>query len=200
MRKLSLLFVLLSGSLQAQSIELMPGTERIFGDLQWLQSFEENRAWSLFSRTRFTVDYQEQTSFFTGAYLNYTLSSGFGASLIGRASTTGAASDIGLHFFKAHEHFMVFAISWIPLTEELSYSAFSIMRYTPSINRQWKLYSSLELFTSFDNGGHRISFQGLRLGVDRAGYQFGLGLNLSARGVDFASLDRNPGIFLRKQF
>ncbi|HAA10787.1 MAG TPA: hypothetical protein DCE41_03460 [Cytophagales bacterium] len=55
----------------AQRIELMPGTERLFWDIQWMQRFDEAGAWSLFSRTRGSVDYQGTTDWFSGVYFEY---------------------------------------------------------------------------------------------------------------------------------
>ena len=63
---------------RSQSFEFMDGSERIFVDVQWLETFDEEQKWSLFSRTRATAEDRENTNLFTGAYLNYTSSSGFG--------------------------------------------------------------------------------------------------------------------------
>lgn len=66
------------GNTLAQSLELMPGTENLFVDAQWLKSVDQSTRWSIFSRTRATVDYDNNTDLFTGAYLNYTTKSGLG--------------------------------------------------------------------------------------------------------------------------
>ncbi len=187
-------------SLQAQSIELMPGKERIFIDAQWLKTFDDQRRWSLFSRSRATVDYEEQTNLFTGAYLNYTTSSGLGATLVGRIATAGAGADAGIHYFKASSSFLIYALASIELADELSYSWFSIMRFTPELNTNWRLYSSLELFSNFNKEGHRASVQRIRLGLDRKGYQFGLAINLAGLSKSYEIIDDNLGIFIRKQF
>ena len=185
---------------QAQSFEYMQGTERVFVDVQWLRTFDEAGKWSLFSRSRATVDYDENTNLFTGAYLNYTTSSGIGATVLGRISTLGAGADAGLHFFKASKKIMIYALVSIEVSSELSYSWFSIARYTPQLLEKWKLYSSLELFSNFGEDGHVASVQRARVGLDRDGYQFGLAINLSGLGKDYATTDTNPGVFLRKQF
>jgi len=192
-----LLFVL---KVNAQSFEVMPGMERIFIDAQWLKTFDEERKWSLFSRSRATVDYDENTNLFTGAYLNYTTMSGFGGTVVGRISSLGAGGDAGIHFFKAIESFMVYALATVEISSAFAYSWFSIIRYTPKLNENWRLYSSLELFSNFNTAGHVASVQRLRAGLDCNGYQFGVALNLSGLGKDYRTTDNNPGIFIRKQF
>ncbi|MGB0523394.1 MAG: hypothetical protein ACPGJS_10570 [Flammeovirgaceae bacterium] len=184
----------------SQSFEFMLGTERIFIDAQWLKTFDTQRRWSLFSRSRATVDYEEQTNLFTGAYLNYTSKSGFGGTVLGRIATSGAGMDGGIHFFKAKKSFLIYALASIELNSELGYSWFSITRFTPNITEQWKLYTSLELFSNLNKDGHVVSVQRIRAGVDQQGYQFGLALNLTEFGEISRITDRNFGIFLRKEF
>ena len=87
-----------------------------------------------------------------------------------------------------------------PFASELGYSWFSIARYTPDLSQTWGLYTSLELFSNFDKEGHVASVQRMRLGLQKQGYQFGLGLNLSGLGKTYAQTDANPGLFVRKQF
>ncbi len=195
-----IVLVLWNTEANAQSLELMPGTERIFVDVQWLKTFDQNGRWSLFSRSRATVDYEENTNLFTGAYLNYTTPSGFGGTLVGRVATTGAGGDIGGHFFKAKESFLVYTLASVTINTEFAYSWFSIVRYTPRLNDTWKVYTSLELFSNFNVDGHIASVQRLRAGVDRQGYQFGLALNLAGLGKNYNPTDTNPGVFVRRQF
>lgn len=192
--------LLLAVRTEGQSLEVMPGTERIFADVQWLQFFDEDRKWSLFSRTRATVDYNDNANLFSGAYLNYTTSSGFGGTLLGRISNAGAGSDAGLHLFKANERWMLYALASVEISRDLSYSWFSILRFTPPITDTWKLYTSLELFSNFGKSGHVASVQRMRLGLSRGGYQFGMGLNLAGVGSTYSSTDMNPGLFVRKEF
>jgi len=192
--------VLCSALGYAQSLEVMPGTERVFADVQWLQFLNEQNTWSLFSRTRATVDYEERTDLFSGSYLNYTTQSGLGGTVLGSISSRGADGDAGLHFFRAHSNFLVYALASVALDSELGYSWFSIARYTPSISENWRLYTSLELFSAFAEDGHAGSVQRMRAGLDRDGYQVGLALNLSGRGLNYEMTDTNPGIFVRKQF
>ena len=201
MKKYTILLILLSNWYlnHAQSFEAMAGTKRIFVDVQYLKFFDSKYKTSLFSRARATAAYNNQkTDLFTGAYLNYTASSGFGGTLIGRIGSNGAGFDLGIHYFKAKKSFMIYALPSININDQLLYSWFSILRYTPDLNEKWKLYSSLELFSAFGQIGHLSSVQRMRLGIDRNGYQFGFAINASESR--FTDVDVNTGLFLRKQF
>lgn len=201
MKKLVLfLFTIAFGfTAKAQSFEVMPGTKRIFIDAQSLKFFDGSHKISLFSRARATAAYNEQTTnLFTGAYLNYTTKSGFGGTVLGRISTGNSGIDAGIHYFKANKTFMIYALPSININDELLYSWFSILRFTPAIKADWRLYSSLELFSAFGQTGHLSSVQRIRLGLDKKGYQFGPAINLNKNRS--SKLDVNSGIFLRKQF
>lgn len=188
-----------SKSLYTQSLELMAGDKRVFADIQWLKPLDQSLQWSVFSRTRATVDYNNNTNLFSGAYLNYTTKIGLGGSIVGKIGAAGGGIDAGLHIFKPKKNWMLFGLASIGMKKDLEYSWFSIFRYTPSINARWKLYASLELFTLFNEGGHALSVQRLRIGLDFKAYQFGLANNLTELGK--APLwDNNFGVFIRKSF
>ena len=57
MKKLLFMLLLLSGYCvsHAQSFEVMPGTERLFVDAQYLKFFDANNRLSLFTRARATT-------------------------------------------------------------------------------------------------------------------------------------------------
>ena len=185
----------------SQSIEIMPGAERIFVDVQFLEFFDQDLRWSLFSRSRATSSYTDsKTDLFTGSYMNYTSRFGFGGTILGRISSNGGGIDAGIHFFKSSKSFMIYALTSININDELLYSWFSIFRYTPLISEKWKGYLSIELFSAFAKVGHLSSVQRLRIGAESGGYQFGLALNLQASGTSLNEVDSNPGIFIRKAF
>jgi hypothetical protein len=201
MKKQLLMIVLVSVSTIGfgQSLELMVGHERLFADVQWLKFVDKNKQLSIFSRTRATVDYENTTDLFSGAYLNYTSKIGIGVSLVGRIGANGAGTDVGVHFFKAKKEWMLFGLASVALKNELEYSWFSIFRYTPVLKENWKWYSSLELFTLFNQNNHVFSVQRLRLGLDYKGFQFGVGGNFSQLGTALEN-GTNIGGFARKIF
>ena len=177
----------------------MLSKESIFIDAQYLKFFDAKKRISLFSRARATSDYYTpNTNLFSGAYLNYTTKSGFGGTLIGRISSSSRGVDTGIHYFKNTKSFMVYALSSININKELFYSWFSILRYTPHVYTNYKLFTSLELFSAFAQVGHLSSVQRAYLGLDKKGYQFGFAthVNQSRSSGD----DVNFGIFIRKTF
>lgn len=195
-----LLFLAAANFSFAQSLEVMVGENGAFADLQWLKPFDQQYRWTLFSRTRMTVDYDNRANLFSGAYLNYTSKSGLGASLVGKVSqTTGAGADAGAHVFKSKPSWTLFGLATVGLKKDLEYSWFSILRFTPKINERWKWYTSLELFHLFNKNGHVSSVERVRFGLDFQGYQFGLAGNFLQIGRDFKTND-NLGGFVRKSF
>ena len=200
--KRTLLLLIFVGSyfyMKGQSLEIMPGTERVFIDAQYLKFLDGAKKVSLFSRSRATSSYTNgATDLFTGAYLNYTTTTGFGGTVLGRISSNNAGIDAGIHYFKATKSFMIYALPSININDELLYSWFSILRFTPALKSNWKLYTSLELFSAFNDNGHLASVQRIRIGFDKFGYQFGAAVNINESR--FADTDVNPGIFIRKQF
>lgn len=186
-------------ALQAQSLEFMAGHNGLFADVQWLKFLDQNHRWSIFSRTRATVDYDNNTDLFNGAYFNFTTNIGIGASLVGKINSAEGSVDAGAHIFKAKENWMLFGLASAGLKSDLEYNWFSIFRYTPKLGARWHLYTSLELFTVFIKNDHVASVQRLRAGLDYRSLQFGPALNLAQLGADFRT-SHNFGGFIRKSF
>lgn len=193
------LLFLLPNNLHAQSLEFMAGHKRLFADMQWLRFLDNQHHWSVFCRSRATVDYNNNTDLFTGAYINYTTKSGLGASIVGKITSTEGAIDAGLHIFKVKSDWMLFGLASLGLKSDLEYSWFSILRYTPKVGARCRLYTSLELFFLFQKNRHVYSVQRLRVGLDWQGLQFGLANNLTEFGKAWQT-DNNFGGFVRKVF
>ena len=87
----------------AQSLEIMPGNNFIFADIQFFEAFDQQYRTTLFSRTRARLTYEDEKNgidFFSGAYLNYSLKSGFGGTVLARINNFGSDVDVGIHFYK----------------------------------------------------------------------------------------------------
>ncbi len=194
-------FWLGADDIKSQSFEVLLGHERIFIDTQYLTFFDEDKKWLLFSRARATAEYDEAgTDLFTAGYLNYELVKGFGISMVGRVSSFDSGLDVGPHFFRNTKTWSLFLLPTVNLGNELLFSWFSIIKFMPRLNETLKLYSSYEQFSAFNSGGHISSVQRIRLGLEKKGYQFGIGLNLRQSGRKFSDFDSNVGGFIRKQF
>ena len=182
-----------------QSVELMPGQKRFFTDIQFFSTWGNNEQLSLFSRTRATTSYKNNSNdLFTGAYLNLTSSSGFGGTLLGRISSNNSGLDAGLHYFKGTKNLLIYALIAINMNNDLLYSWFSIVRYKIDLMKGWKTYSSLELFSAFTTDGLVTDVQRIRVGFEKQTYQFGIALNRN--NFRNTNSDINPGIFVRMEF
>lgn len=184
----------------AQSVELMPGSEYFFADVQFFKPLDQQFRTTFFHRTRVQLDYENQTSFFTAGYFNYTTSSGLGPSLVNRLDNSGGNLDLGVHYYQQGKQATFFGLLSASLTDGGVVSWFSIFRFTPQLWEGWKLYTSVELFTVLRKTDHAASIQRLRLGLSHRSYQFGFGANLLELGNNFAFVNDNYGLFIRKEF
>lgn len=185
----------------AQSVELMPGTQRLFADVQVFEGRPVGPVLlSVFSRTRATVTYENQTNLFSGLYANVTSPWKVGASLVGAVRQDGAGLDAGVHFVHQTPDLTVFALVSLELSElgrDLGGSFFGIARYNPVISGDWRFYASLELYSLVrGQAGHVASVERVRLGASYDAWSFGAGLNASQLGPGFAP-SWNPGLFVR---
>ncbi|MBK7407957.1 MAG: hypothetical protein IPJ40_07685 [Saprospirales bacterium] len=201
-RLLPLLFILFAVNFtHAQSFELMTGTKRLFFDLKIIKIFDAHKNLSLLHRTRANAEYDIQNNdIFAGTYLNYSFKPGFGPTLVGRIATGGSGFDFGVHYFKATPKFFAYILPAVQIKDEFLFTALSFLRYSPGIKNDWRLHSSLELFTAFNDGGHLKSLQRIRLGVGKKGYNFGLALDFVEKGGSLENVDTNPGVFVERRF
>ncbi|MBK7407781.1 MAG: hypothetical protein IPL49_09200 [Saprospirales bacterium] len=95
---------------------------------------------------------------------------------------------------------MAYLLPAIQISDELLLTWLSFLRYSPNLKNDWKIHSSLELFSAFGNEGHLKSVQRARLGVSNKSYAFGLALNLGEKGKSLEEVDVNPGVFVQKSF
>jgi len=181
-------------------MELLPSTEYVFADIQFLEPFDRAYRFTLFSRTRMQIDYKGQVNFFSGAYFSYTQKKGWGTTFLGRVNNAEVGADGGIHYSQNRTNWSFFGLLAKDLTEPGGFSWFSILRHRLRLNETWKAYSSLELFIAMDGGNHIASLQRIRIGLDRMGYQFGLGFNWLELGNAFLFLNDTYGIFIRKEF
>ena len=182
---------------KAQSIEVMPGNENVFSDVQLLKPLIKNDyRFTVFNRTRTVLDYDNNANLLTLAYANYTHKTGFGFSALG---SIGSTSGLGINYFKKTDHFSIFALVASELESIPGYSFFTITKWKPAINERWKLYTSVELLSLVNKLGHQISIQRLRLGIEKGQYQFGFAANVSFLGDKWVN-NGNYGPFFRIEF
>jgi hypothetical protein len=201
-RLLSLLLALFAFHYShAQNFELMTGTKRLFFDFKYIKIIEARPNVSLLHRTRANAEYDAQPAdLFTGTYLNYSLKGGIGPSLAGRISSAGSGFDVGVHYFKASRKFFVYTLPSVQIKDEFFFSWLTFLRFSPMLNEEWVLNTSLELFTAFNSERHLKSLQRVRLGTGKKGFLLGLAIDFVETGDSLEKVDANPGVFVQKQF
>ena len=200
MKKIVFLLLLFNSyHASSQSFEMIIGNKRVFTDLQWSKNFDESARFSLFSRARASVDYDNNTNLFLGEYISYTLKNGFGFTVVGKIKTTGGEVDTGIHFKKKGKNCFFLGLASIGIRKGLDYSWFSIFRYNPKLTNQLKLATSIELFTLFREHTHLGSVQRIRLGILIKDYQIGVASNISEIGSSL-KVTTNLGVYLKKNF
>lgn len=179
----------------------MSGNKGVFADIQFLKPWKENNyKFTVFSRTRSTLDYDNNSNILSMAYINYTSKIGFGGSIIGSiSSVSGFGPAAGINYFKTHKDFSIFALIAVEIDKVPGYSFFTLMKYRPDLSEKLKLYTSVELFSLVNETGHLVSVERLRLGLDIKNIQFGAASNLGQYGSSF-NYTGNYGVFIRKEF
>ena len=186
--------------LSGQSVEIMPGTQQVFADVQWLRWFDDEKSLSLFSRTRATVDYSNQSDIFTGGYLNYTTSAGIGPTMVAIVGRNGAGIEGGAHYFTVSPEHVVFALVSVASADRFTLSWFSIARYLPEVSNTIRLYTSLELYARLQDFTSQVSVIRARAGISFSSYQVGLAINTVTLDPQFSTWSVNPGVFVRREF
>lgn len=204
MRNLLVCFLLVYSSVgrsSAQSLEIMAGNNGLFADVQYFKPlFGPNYRFSIFSRTRGTLSYANKANIQSAAYFNYTSKYGVGASVIGSlSSSNGGSGAAGINYFKVHKWLTAFVLTAVEIEKDPRYSFFAIFRMQPVLKGDWKLYSSIELYSLVGSTGHLASVQRVRLGVDWKKLQFGPAANISELGPKGVYAG-NYGFFVRREF
>ncbi len=203
MKYLSIGFVcLVSLAGQAQSLEVAPGHQFTAVDLQWLKPFNQNLPELLFyTRSRYQVDYEDQTSYFISLITAYQLLAkdkiGLATEII--ADDFGMTYKGGLQYLDAHERKLWYTWINVGYSDQMLYGWFILIRYLPKLSEHWSLYFQLELVNNFKREGNLFAAQRPRFGLDYRGIQFGAACDLSQVGTEWSNLS-NYGFFLRKDF
>ncbi len=185
----------------AQSIEVMVGSENVFVDIQFLENFGDSSfKYVAYNQTRATISHENTATMSTVVFFNYKTKIGLGSTVASRiTSTQGASGLFGLSYLKIDKRLLVYTLLAVERIDEYRYGSFSVIRYYPEINENWKVYSSLEVNSLINKDIHLDSVQRLRAGLDYKNNQFGLAVNLRERGEDYDVVE-NYGLFFRKVF
>lgn len=182
-----------------QSVEVFAGNDNTQGDIQWLKEFRSGSRFLFFNRNRFTVDYENKTTYFISGITAYELKSGVGIANEINISTAGMMPKMGFQFLSASSTRTIYAFVNAGYLNELLYGLFCFARFEPMLSTNVRLYMQLEIVNSSSATGNQFLAQRPRLGIIIKQTQFGLAGDFKHSGEDF-QFASNLGIFARKVF
>lgn len=183
----------------AQSVELFAGHNNAQGDIQWLKPFSPESKFLFYNRNRFTVDYDNKTTYFISGITAYQIEKGFGIANEMLITMDGWLPKAGVQYLFSSAERTVYAWLNAGYLKETKYGFFFFARFQPPINEKWSWYLQLELANNFNNKGNEFSAQRPRIGVGINGLQFGIAGDLTEVGKK-GDFTYNVGFFLRKEF
>lgn len=212
---LSIIVLLLWVSMvQAQiPVEVFGGDKKASFDMMFFKFFKnkegQNSHFLFFTRERAVVDYKQKATSnlpqfgFTEAFsYNHPSFKGFAPVLVGQVLNRGTFAKTGIQYAHMSATLTVFGWSVVALESKPDIDLFLLLRYTPSFNKKWHLFSQIELINALpmDQTTDFSFAQRLRLGLKKADWQLGLGSDLSAAGRKSYTTTQNTGLFIRHEF
>jgi hypothetical protein len=189
-----------------QSVEVYIGDKRAGVDLMWFKNFEnkngENTPFIFFSRNRASTDYQNAPTMFGSLNaVSYNLKNGFGVVAVASLLNEGFVPKAGGQFYKNKGNFTFFGWFVADLEKEGGLDLFGLFRYQPTINKAWKGFGQLELFSVFYPTADLWNVtQRLRLGARYHDWAGGLMMDFNQLGKDNFIKTSNIGGFLKCDF
>lgn len=160
-----------------------------------------------FSYTRFRVNHGDQdlNELLSFVSLTYNLSASWG--LIGGGNYTfGRFLPLaGISFQTGGDNFYLYVSPYLVFDADVQLETFLLLQYFPRLSDRWGGFGQLLLTPNLGGDGLNFVDQSLRLGLDRNGWQFGLGLDVLGLGIPDGSERRTEwstslGVFGRRVF
>ena len=194
-------------------VEVFANPENTSLDVMFFKFFQskdkEESQWLFFNRNRVVVDYQMTDTmnlpFFASvnavSYNNKKLK-GFAPVVVGQLLNRGVSAKAGIQFARVRSNFTVFTwfVSEVAKNPNLDY--YVLVRYKPRLNKKWNGFLQGESLNVFPTQSANLQlYQRARVGLDRASWQFGIGVdsNQIGRAEDF-NTSIHAGVFLRHEF
>lgn len=216
-RKLCLLLIpmlLLCGMGMAQiPVEVFAGHQRATLDIMFFKFVKkqngDNSRWLFFNRNRAGVDYRITKTNYLPQFgcteaisWNHKRLRGFAPVIVAQVFNSGVYSKAGLQYARITKTMTVF--SWVvcETKQKPTLDYFLLVRYTPKLTTQVKLFTQLESVNALPTTPHAGSSftQRFRLGLQWKGFQFGAGADLNQTGISTFTQTMNIGAFIRHEF
>ena len=157
---------------------------------------------SLFFRSRTTVDYHNKSSYFGLLDVNVDCGYGIDVFVEGRViSGKEVVPRVGISYTGQLEDFGAALLLTAATTDKPDLEIHPIWSYRPRLNDKLRLVVRGEDITIFNKIGHNSSVQRLRTGIEVEGYQLGPGVDFKEVGQGRnLKFDYNVGGFVSKSF
>lgn len=113
------------------------------------------------------------------------------------ANVPDLSASFTMQYMLNRKNWLLVVSPRLDIKKEGAYEMFGMFEYRLVIGNNLKLYTRIQGMTSHGPYHHNRSYQRLRLGVEKRGVQFGLGLNNDFYGKA-AKMKFNAGFFIRK--
>ena len=184
------------------SMEEMVGDQRQFLQIIVNKLFVEKKKIGLLSISSYAADYKDNLN--NNEFQNTTLiyhhlfkgiSINSGASF---KSAEGMNNFVGLQYIHQSNTLSLIYLPSYYFIKSHKISNTAIIEYRPAINKNWSLYTRLQLHYNHDleNGNHYRSYAYSRLGLTYKYFSFGLAHNFDRYSAD-KNIKNNYGIFLK---
>ena len=173
-------------------VEIINGNKNITTDQKMFVSIDNDT--SMLFRNRTTIGDKNQVSKFSLVDLCYNL--GNGVEAVGEMQfIPGLKTEprLGLQYFNKHKDLSLFLLGVSTLNQNPEYEVTSVVKYTPKMNDNLRLFTQAEIITNFSDDYHNFDVQRLRFGVDNNGFKYGFGVDITDQG-------NNKGFFISKDF
>lgn len=192
------------GALAQIPAQVFGGNKAVEYQFFWEKSLDKSEKLSLFNFTFFTIDYNKRGNNNYEIYqiATYNLTKNWGVATGGRFSQGQFTPQVALSYqLETKDLYLNLfpTVQFLNNNQQLGYSIFGLLFYTPKINSTWKMFNQLTFEPLFNSKEHIYSYQQLRVGLDYKNvFQFGFGVNLEQLGVN-REVRQNIGFFIRKE-
>ena len=200
---LTLICILHCLDMKAQiPVQIFAGNKAVEYNFLWQKDIDAEGKVNTFNFTFYNVNYEDQdlNSYEIYQAVTYNLNKTWGLASGGRFSGNAFSPLIALSYqIQTTDLYLnIFpGFQYATSTDQVEYTLFGLLFYTPKLNEKWNLFSQLAFEPIFNSTKHVFSYQQIRLGLGyKKRLQFGIGANLEQAGKDFA-LSENYGLFIR---
>lgn len=186
-------------------VEIMLGHNRLFFQSIVSKPFTPGSRVGLFTIGTFQTGYNNEPDELEMAIplqVSYKIWKNFGA-FAGLAinNKTGIRPVMGPQYVLAKRQILIVLNGRYILSGSNNIEGFALVEYRPVLSKNWRLYSRVQAFYSYNPQGenHDRSFYYLRLGVQRKALSFGPAANFDLYGRDKNFKD-NYGVYFNWQF